>query len=76
MRISISLFLAALVVLRLLCLTIAALFVLLAVKSFFDATIAMPLATSLLSALAFGGAALGIGFVRRALLRRAGLSEG
>ena len=72
MPISITLMSAVLTALRVLSFMIAVLFVLLAVRSYFDSAIAMPWWQALLGALAFGLTGAAAGALRGALVRRLG----
>jgi hypothetical protein len=72
MPISTTIMLAVLTAMRVLCFAVAALFVLLALRSLFDADVAVRWWQSLLGAAAFLLTGLVCGFLRQALARRAG----
>ena len=68
---STALMIAALTVLRLLCIAIAALFLLLALRAQFDEAVRMPWSHAVLAALAFTTGAVACGWTRRLITQRA-----
>ena len=70
MPISTTLLLACLTALRLMFFAVAALFVVLAVRTWFDADVAMPAATALLGAAVFAATGFAAGALRGAIRRR------